>query len=537
MKKIIIISFLIQVVFTVSIYSQFTGYYGTINKKPAYDGYENILALGDQNDDGYDDYLICEGNFRFDTLYTFYFYHGGPVIDTIPYYKFSIPFRTTTGPRRVIATDVNKDGWKDIIVSTIGINSGAVLLVCYGGPLLDSIPNQIAKRPEGSSNGWGWDVELVKDFDGDGNEELACYDPFTRYSGDQHWGTIYFHKIHEGIIDTIPFKIMEGDTITERRLDRIKCTDINLDGLADIVIFGRKFGSDPHYFNQIYLGNSNWDISLFAQEIQGYTQNEIDNLIKRIYLPDINLDGKSDVIRRYTGEPSWHKAALLKGGFPIDTTIKMTMNTANIYITDEVADKIDANGDGVPDLLMKMYGLGTHRTSLWLGSSSFNEYPVKQWYPIDQYEGAKSGNIGDVNGDGADDIYIGQTDNNNTINYPGKVQIFLGDTSVHVPITRIEEKDNEKPGSYELLTVHPNPFNPETVISYQLPVNSKVILGIYDILGREVGKLVDEEQEAGKHEVRFNGTGLASGVYIVRCSYRQSDGLEVINSLKIELVK
>jgi len=48
---------------------------------------------------------------------------------------------------------------------------------------------------------------------------------------------------------------------------------------------------------------------------------------------------------------------------------------------------------------------------------------------------------------------------------------------------------------------------------------------------------VDEEQEAGKHEVRFNGSGLASGVYIVRCSYRQSDGLEVINSLKIELIK
>ncbi|MHC1738246.1 MAG: T9SS type A sorting domain-containing protein [Ignavibacteriaceae bacterium] len=70
--------------------------------------------------------------------------------------------------------------------------------------------------------------------------------------------------------------------------------------------------------------------------------------------------------------------------------------------------------------------------------------------------------------------------------------------------------------TYKLENNYPNPFNPETVIRYQIPVNSKVTLGIYDILGREVARLVDKEQEAGKHEVRFNGSRFSSGVYIYR---------------------
>ena len=82
MKKIIIISFLLQVVFSGYIYSQFTGYYGKINKKPAYHCPNPVVSLGDQNDDGYDDFMICEWKGRletgdYDTLYTFYFYKGG----------------------------------------------------------------------------------------------------------------------------------------------------------------------------------------------------------------------------------------------------------------------------------------------------------------------------------------------------------------------------------------------------------------------------------------------------------------------------
>ncbi|MFA3783610.1 T9SS type A sorting domain-containing protein [Melioribacteraceae bacterium 4301-Me] len=74
----------------------------------------------------------------------------------------------------------------------------------------------------------------------------------------------------------------------------------------------------------------------------------------------------------------------------------------------------------------------------------------------------------------------------------------------------------ESPTEYKLEQNYPNPFNPETVIGYQLPVSSKVTLKIYDILGREVVTLVDERQEVGYYEKKFNAENLASGMYIYR---------------------
>jgi hypothetical protein len=62
----------------------------------------------------------------------------------------------------------------------------------------------------------------------------------------------------------------------------------------------------------------------------------------------------------------------------------------------------------------------------------------------------------------------------------------------------------------------PNPFNPVTKIKYQTPELSLVTLKIYDVLGREVATLVNEEQTAGRYEIEFNGTGLPSGIYFFR---------------------
>ncbi|MCG3157324.1 MAG: hypothetical protein DKINENOH_03956 [bacterium] len=77
------------------------------------------------------------------------------------------------------------------------------------------------------------------------------------------------------------------------------------------------------------------------------------------------------------------------------------------------------------------------------------------------------------------------------------------------------------PTEYALLQNFPNPFNPETMIEYHLPEAGKVSLTVYSILGREVRKLVEAEQPAGVHRVRWEGTDSAgrkldSGVYFYR---------------------
>jgi len=60
----------------------------------------------------------------------------------------------------------------------------------------------------------------------------------------------------------------------------------------------------------------------------------------------------------------------------------------------------------------------------------------------------------------------------------------------------------------------PNPFNKSTTINYELPSNSDVVLKVFDIMGKEVTTLVDANQIAGKYEVNFDATNLATGLYV-----------------------
>jgi hypothetical protein len=69
------------------------------------------------------------------------------------------------------------------------------------------------------------------------------------------------------------------------------------------------------------------------------------------------------------------------------------------------------------------------------------------------------------------------------------------------------------PGIFSLSQNYPNPSNPVTVISYQIPSNSKVVIRVYDVSGREVAELLNKTQDAGYYDVSFDGSNLASGVY------------------------
>jgi len=74
----------------------------------------------------------------------------------------------------------------------------------------------------------------------------------------------------------------------------------------------------------------------------------------------------------------------------------------------------------------------------------------------------------------------------------------------------------ELPTEYALHSAYPNPFNPVTTLGFDLPENSRVRLSVYDISGRLVAAVVDGWRSAGYHEVAFDASHLASGVYIYR---------------------
>ena len=100
----------------------------------------------------------------------------------------------------------------------------------------------------------------------------------------------------------------------------------------------------------------------------------------------------------------------------------------------------------------------------------------------------------------------------------------------------VEENNSEF--GLKLEQSYPNPANPTTVINFSLPVLTNISLGIYDILGREVCRLIDNEiYEKGWHNINWNGktnTGnpVSSGTYI----YRLKSGTEVLSG-KIIMMK
>jgi hypothetical protein len=85
----------------------------------------------------------------------------------------------------------------------------------------------------------------------------------------------------------------------------------------------------------------------------------------------------------------------------------------------------------------------------------------------------------------------------------------------------IEYNQNTLRNNFTLSKNYPNPFNPSTTIRYQLPVNAKVSLKIYNTLGQEVAMLINRRETAGQHQVLWNGkdnrgNSVSSGLYLYR---------------------
>ena len=94
----------------------------------------------------------------------------------------------------------------------------------------------------------------------------------------------------------------------------------------------------------------------------------------------------------------------------------------------------------------------------------------------------------------------------------GMQEFLLTDYSIPVSIKSQSERLNST--SFQLPQNYPNPFNPKTVIRYTFPLTSHLELSIYNTLGQMVATLVNGKQSPGKHEVEWNASGFASGIYL-----------------------
>jgi hypothetical protein len=113
-------------------------------------------------------------------------------------------------------------------------------------------------------------------------------------------------------------------------------------------------------------------------------------------------------------------------------------------------------------------------------------------------------------------VIIAWKDNRSTSSpYIDAFDVYAQRLNAFGGLTGVQATD-ATPEQYSLEQNYPNPFNPSTVITYQLPGTAPVRLRVFDLLGREVALLVNEQQSPGSHSVRFDGTELASGFYLYR---------------------
>jgi hypothetical protein len=105
------------------------------------------------------------------------------------------------------------------------------------------------------------------------------------------------------------------------------------------------------------------------------------------------------------------------------------------------------------------------------------------------------------------------------------------------PEQPLQKTIEETPTKYALLGNYPNPFNPSTVINYQLKEASLVTLRVYDMLGREVATLVDGMKEPGYYSVTFDGSRFSSGIYLTRMIVQPQEGMPIVQVKKMLLMK
>ncbi|MDD5766600.1 MAG: T9SS type A sorting domain-containing protein, partial [Candidatus Marinimicrobia bacterium] len=118
--------------------------------------------------------------------------------------------------------------------------------------------------------------------------------------------------------------------------------------------------------------------------------------------------------------------------------------------------------------------------------------------------------ITNITGNGYNVYYDTSSSDNN---YLGGLTYSLVNGGYLIPSTSNSIGVKEQIAGAFLLQNYPNPFNPTTTIKYSVPMAGFISIKVYDVTGRQVATLVDEEKIAGQYQTEFDGTNLTSGIY------------------------
>ncbi len=468
---------------------------------------ESIIYMGDQNDDGCDDFIICKMDSRFDNWgYAHFFYGGNPIPDTS---AFRIKIYH---PLIITGCDMNRDGYRDIVMRIGGFPQAVYRYnIYYGGPDLDTIPDAGFTLPDSTNAalfiGKMWPI----DFDGDGWEELVYLSSISH--------KIWFVRNFE---ENQPLEYYSIPRIGSMYYSesRIFSTDLNGDGKSDLTILSN---DETEKLLRFYYGNSSFDLSEYYE----FSSDTVFHPEEMYLLNDMNGDGKGEICMLLSIEGSG-KYALSFGSKPPDLSPDLLMNAGGISGAYGFSPG-DVNGDGYGDFLKYVPYI---RYALYLGGSTITGQAAQQYFSNYWLNSMHfGGRVGDINGDGLADICVGETAGTAVLSH---IYIYSG---TRTPVSIEEEKEELGKEKTYMVTVSPNPTNGQISVQYTLPDSGVLRLEIYDILGQRIySESSQKEKGTQTEQINLGNHAVSSGTYIVNLSLEVGEKT-LTKSVKVQLIK
>jgi len=418
------------------------------------DQFGAATAIGDFDNDGQDEYMIAASEWGdYEGKNYFYDWDGDWPIEPAWTFQGTQQFYMYGVVDQNIG-DINGDGIDDLGLVEIAYNEYGRFDVLFGGTEFDSLADWSFEEP--NIGFFSSRLDSLGDMNGDGFNDFVIevtsqgfwYDEIRIYYGGAALDTIYDWRYFDGWVNDIPDPL----------------GDINGDGFNDIMIFN--YEASP----MIFLGGSPMD-TIPDLIFNGYTYNT------SAAIGDVNADGYDDFALRMLPESTYLGRAVYFGSAEIDTI-------PDLYLQDEYGEPAgapylvthgDVNGDGIDDLITGDAAGAINVAYVYLGSPWFNPVPDAMILGVDsQYNWGYEMSVGDVNGDGRDEILISSS----TYWFQqGLAQLYEGPEDWIDYGAAVEPSDLVySPGRYKLYQNYPNPFNASTTIRFELGTLSFVTL-------------------------------------------------------------
>jgi hypothetical protein len=469
---------------------------------------ESVIYMGDQNDDGCDDFVICKMNIRDHTGgYAYFFYGGNPVPDT-PAFRIEILY-----PSLITACDLNRDGYRDIVIQRGGYPQSVYRYdIYYGGPELDTISDYVLTLPDSTNVAFFIGKNWPVDFDGDSWEELV----YLTGGSFKIWFLRNFEENQPLEYYSIP---RIGNMYYSE--SRIFSSDLDGDGKSDLAILANDvYGLELLRF---YYGNGSFDFSQYYE----FSSDTVSQPEEIYLLNDMNGDGKGEICMLLFNGGSG-KYALSFGSRPPNLEPDLLMNAGGISGGRGFSPG-DVNGDGYGDFLKYVPYI---RYALYLGGSTISGQAAQQYFSNYWRNSMDNGGrVGDVNGDGLADICVGEVADGATLSH---IYIYSG---TRTPVSIEEEKEENSEEKPFLVTVSPNPTNGQISVQYTLPDSGVLLLEIYDILGQRIyNESLEKEKGSQTEQIDIGKHAVSSGTYIVNLTSGTGEKT-LTKSVKVQLIK